>query len=237
MSNPESYYSSSNDGRAEFWQNLLQPETIAALTAAGLSGDDRGAIAGDAQLGYYIYHSARQPFDEYFKSVIAFLNVLASGPEATPTPVPPEVPVMPGIPDVTPVCGLELRRVKWVPRLKAAAGYTTAIGITCKVEAGGTPFDPTTYQAEISGLTSPSARVLAGKFRKAYGAIDAMNMYGRKAGTVDFALLKTCLTSPFTLTVPLAGAAPEAWEFQGRAVIKDAEIGIPSPISPVLVHG
>ena len=121
--------------------------------------------------------------------------------------------------------------------MKALPGYTKALGIAIGLESSATPFDPTTYKAELSGLNSPAAKVIAGKFRKAYGHIDALNLYGRKAGTTGWTLLKTCLVSPFTAGVPLAGGAPEAWEFQGRAVIKDEEIGLPSDIVPMLIHG
>lgn len=237
MPNPANYYPSSNEGRADWWDNLRQSAAAAAFTASGLPGAEVSAIANDALMGVYVYRTARAPFDKFNSEIIAILNLLATGTDPSATPVLPTVPTLQGLPDVAPLEGFELRRGKWVARVKSLPGYTVAIGIALGTEAAAAPFDPATYQAEISALNSPSARVLAGKFRKAYGNIDAMNMHGRKTGTVDYALLKTCLTSPFTLTVQLAGAAPESWEFHGRAVVGDAEIGVASPAYTVLIHG
>ena len=37
--------------------------------------------------------------------------------------------------------------------------------------------------------------------------------------------------------VPLAGSAPEPWEFLARAVKRDVEIGVPSDVVQVIVRG
>ena len=237
MSNPESYYPASNEGRADWWQNLLSPAAAAAFAGMGAASADVTAITDDAQQGVYVYRTARVPYDNFYSQIVAYLNQIASAPEASPAPSSPPLPSFVAPPDVSPPCGFEIRRPKWVAALKTLAGYTVSGGLTLGIEAAATPFDPATYKALLYGLSSPAARVLAGKFRKAYGRIDALNLYGRPAGTIAMKLIKTCLTATFTATVPLVGSGPEAWEFLGRAVIKDAEIGIPSDIVPMLIHG
>ena len=37
-------------------------------------------------------------------------------------------------------------------------------------------------------------------------------------------------------TVPLSGDAPEQWEFQARAVKRDQEIGLPSPLITAIIR-
>lgn len=231
------YYPDSNDGRADWWTNVRDTEAQAALLAGGMTTAECSAIANDGLLGVYVYRGVRSPFDDLQKQIIAFAHLITAGASGDPVPTPPAVPSLPAIPDVAPVCGLEARRVQWVAHFKNLPLYTKPLGIAVGVEAASAPFVPADYKAVLAGLSSPAAKVVAGKFRKAYGQIDALNFYGRKAGTTDWTLLKTCMVSPFTAGVPLAGSAPEAWEFQGRAVVKDVEIGLPSDIVPVLIHG
>ena len=42
--------------------------------------------------------------------------------------------------------------------------------------------------------------------------------------------------TPFSASVPLAGSAPEEWEFQARAVRRDAEFGLPSVIIEQMIR-
>ena len=238
MANPN-YYLSTNEGRADWWEHLLTPASAAALTAAGVAAALQAQILDDAKLGVYAYRTARKPFDVFSTQMLSFLQQILTGPIGTaiPTlPVVPTLPALPALPAADLLCGVETRRIKWVQVVKHLTGYTVTLGIALGLEAPASPFDSAAYKAVMTDLACPAAGVVAGKFRKAGGQIDAINLYGRLAGTTAFTLLKTCMTSPFTASVPLAGAATETWEFQARAVMADVEIGIASDIVTVLIH-
>ena len=96
--------------------------------------------------------------------------------------------------------------------------------------AGPTPFDPNTFEVPLRNLSSPAARQVRFKFGKAYGKIDGINLYGRKAGTSSMMNLGRFNATPARTAVPLSGDNPEQWEFQARAVKRDQEIGLPSAV-------
>ena len=122
--------------------------------------------------------------------------------------------------------------------VKHLAGYNPSIGATLKLEASATPFDPTTYQAEIFRFDSLSTHTVGGKFRKANGKIDGINLYARKAGTAGWTVLGRFNATPFTAMVPVtAPTGPEDWGFQARAVKRDVEIGLASDIVPQTIRG
>ncbi len=147
------------------------------------------------------------------------------------------VPPWPALPPDGIVPGLEARRVQWVEQARSSAAYNPSIGMALGIEPTGTPFDPATYQAELSALTSPASRTISGKFRKANGNIDGIDLYGRKEGTMPWGLLGRFTAMPFSALVPLAGAAPEPWEFLARAVKREVEIGVASMVVQVIVRG
>ncbi len=85
-------------------------------------------------------------------------------------------------------------------------------------------------------LASNAPHTVGGKFRKAGGHVDGINFYGRRAGATAWTMLGRFNATPFTASVPLAGDAPESWEFYARAVKADQEFGQGSPIQPVIVR-
>lgn len=128
--------------------------------------------------------------------------------------------------------------MKWVQLVKAQSAYDPQThGAALKIEITGTPFDPDTYQADLLDLSSPAAKQLRFKFRKAYGHIDGVNLYGRKAGATTSLLLGRFTASPGNVLVPLAGTEPEEWEFFARAVKRDVEVGLPSEIVVQIIRG
>lgn len=229
------YYPSTNDGRADWWQNISS--NSAALSALGLSAPQVSAIGADAGWGIYLYRTVRVTFEEYHSAVIAYCDEVLGEPAGAELPAAPAPPPWPTPPPFAVLTGIEKRRTQWVAQVKSNALYTTTLGELLRIEEGGTPFDPTTYQAVLLNVASPSAGTVAGKFRKASGQIDGINLYGRKEGASGWTGLGRFNATPFSAMVPLAGAAPEAWEFQARAVRRDVEIGTASLISQAIIRG
>lgn len=231
----KNYYPDPNDRRAEWWLNIST--NISALIALGFDAVARGKIAADAEWAVYAYRTVRAAFEATQAAIFAYCDVLTDAPDASPAPEPPAIPAWPTPPGTPVLAGIEARRLQWAARAKASPNYNPSVGTLLGLEAADSGFDPATYQAEIFGLASPAARMVTGKFRKARGSIDGINLYGRKEGTMNWTLLGRFTASPFTAMVPLAGAAPEAWEFLARAVKRDMEIGVASDVVQVIVRG
>lgn len=236
MPSMDSYYPRSNEGRADWWQNILD-NGPAAFASLNLSVGASAAILNDARWGIYLYRTLRMAYDDAFGAIVAYADQITGGPENTPLPMAPDPVPWPTLPTPAVLCGLEARRERWVAELKTEALYTPAIGTLLRVVSTAPSFNPATYQAELFGLSCPAGHAVGGKFRKANGNVDGINLSGRREGTAGWTMLGRFNASPFTANVPLAGAAPEAWEFQARAVKRDVEIGVPSAIIPLLIRG
>lgn len=230
------YYPPTIDGRADWWQNIK--DNNAALFAAGASVTQASAIADDSAWAVYTYRTIREAYDEVFKSIIAYCDCLLDGENGAVSPTVPPISPWPGQPTSGVLCGIEKRRESWVQLVKNLTGYNPSIGATLRLEAPVNPFDSVTYQAEIFNFNSPSTHTVGGKFRKANGKIDGINLYARKAGSPGWISLGRFNATPFTALVPVTSpTGPEDWEFQARAVKRDEEIGIPSMIVQQTIRG
>lgn len=235
MSTPN-YYPQTIDGRADWWQNIA--DNSAALTAAGASANQAVTITEDANWAVYTYSTLRQSYEESYKSIIAYCDCVLDGDNGALLPSAPGIPAWPAAPTADVFCGVEKRRELWVQMVKNLPGYNPSIGATLRLEAAVTPFDPATYQAVLFAVGSPSSHTVGGKFRKANGKVDGINLYARKAGTPTWAMLGRFNATPFTAMVPVVAATgPEDWEFQARAVRRDVEFGLPSTIVEQTIRG
>lgn len=229
------YYSSTNDGRAAWWQNISD-NGGPVLLGLGFTQAEINPILADADWAVYSYLTVRTAYDAFMKAVTAYEDEILNGDIGTALPAAPAVPVFPAAPAAGITRGIESRRALWVQAAKARTSYTSAAGAMLGIESSATPFDPTTYQAELTNLVSTSAQTLSGKFRKAGGNLDSINLYGRKVGSTAQVLIGKFTATPFTAQVPLSGSAPEEWQFEARAVKRDVEFGLPSAASSVLIR-
>ncbi len=237
MINP--YYPETNTGRADWWDNLLQNGT-AVLNALNAPTALINKVNADATAGLFLYRTLPALYDSIGKKINGYIKTYLYDADGTPAPQFPTIPPQPstGVPSA--LAGVEARRELWVKAIKALDGYDAAVqGVALQFEPTGTPFDAATYKAEITGVSSPSARAVVAGFRKARGNIVGVKFFGRKIGTttlMDLGGLRT--VSPTTLEIPIAtpGVAEE-WEIQARAVVKDDLVGIASDFAPVLVRG
>jgi hypothetical protein len=232
----QTYYPRSLDARAEWWENI-QTKATAPLTALGFAADRITSIMSDAAWAVYCYRDVRVTFETYTPSVTAFANAITVGPNGASVPAPPEPPVWPTPPGTTVTCGIETRREAWVQEVKNAPGYNDSIGELLRIIAPATPFDPSVYITQLSGVFCPGPRTVSGKFRKAQGNADGIVLRGRKVGATQWTELGRFTASPFTASVPLAAYDPEAWQFQARVFRRDVEFGIESGISELIIRG
>ena len=131
----------------------------------------------------------------------------------------------------TSLAGLRGEIAKW----KVADGMTDAIATELQiVGGGGTPFNPETYQAQITVQAfSGYVRI---KFTKS-GA-DGINLYSRLKGQTVWKFVSRDTNSPYDDHTPLAVAGQsEVREYQAFGIWGDDQIGIPSDIASVTFAG
>ena len=190
---------------------------------------------------------SRQECPKEHVRYLRFIRLLVRGRarqqrlELLSTSKPPDAPTMPTWP-TAPVpavdSGIEARRELWVQAAKSNPAYNAGtMGTTLRLEATVTPFNPSTYTAKLTDLSSPNSKQLRFKFGKAYGQVDGVNLYGRQTGTSAWTSLGRFNATPANAVVPLANGQPEEWQFQARAVKRDKEIGHASPAMSVIVRG
>ena len=231
----KSYYADNNDDRADWWANILSNGS-SVFASIALPGALVGSIANDAAWGHYLYGTLRETYDEMTKRIIGWADAITAGTDGTALPDAPSLPTFPTPPVTAVLCGIEARRGQWVKTVKSMPLYDPGThGATLRIEAPSSSFDPVTYKAVLYGLGSPAARQLRFKFRKANGEIDGINLKGRKRGTGGWTDMGRFTATPGNVLVPLAGAAPEEWEFCAMAVKRDVEIGVASDILPQLI--
>ncbi len=231
----KTYYPSTNDGRAAWWQNI-QANSPNLLNSLGFTTAQINGIQNDAAWAVYSYLTVRTAYDEFIRSVYQYADNIAHGTPDGALPPQPQPPAFPVSPDSAVAADFEARRERWVQQIKSNPAYNTTIGATLGLESPAPSFNKGGYQCQLYALGALNAHTVGGKFRKANGAVEGINLYGRKLGATTWTLLGRYTVTPFTASVPLTGSVPEQWEFMARAVAKDAEFGQDSAVGEVIVR-
>ena len=229
------YYPTTIDGRAHWWPNV-SANASAVLTALGYTSAQVAPILADAEWATYCYGTVHRFFQGINDALTAYENQILTAANGTAMPALPTVPAVPAPPASLILAGIEARRISWVQEVKNKPGYNASIGAQLGIETPSAPFDQKTYACQLLNLASNAPHTVGGKFRKAGGNVDGINLYGRRAGTVAWTNLGRFNATPFTAQVPLTTGAPESWEFYAMAVKADVEFGQGSAISPVIVR-
>jgi hypothetical protein len=130
----------------------------------------------------------------------------------------------------TSLTGLRAEIAKW----KVADGMTDAIAAELQIVGGGSPFNPETYQPQIT------AQVFSGyvrfKFKK-LGA-DGIILNTRIKGTMGWKFVSRDTNSPYDDHTPLAvPGQSEVREYQAFGLWGDEQLGTPSDIVTVTFAG
>lgn len=235
MPNTPSYYPPTIDGRAHWWP-IITDNAQAVLAPLGYTPAQIAPILADAEWATYCYATVHRFFQGFSDALTAYETQILSAPNGTPMPTMPTVPDLPTPPASTILAGVEARRIFWVQEIKNKPGYNSSVGAQLGIETPERPFEREAYQCQLLNLVSNSPHTVGGRFRKAGGNVDGINLYGRKAGTAAWQNLGRFNATPFTAQVPLVGAAPENWEFYAMAVRADVEFGQGSAILSVTVR-
>ena len=109
---------------------------------------------------------------------------------------------------------------------------TEAIQKTLGVWGTEIAFDPQTYKA-VMAVGNGTLQV---KFAKAFGELDAVNLYTRKSGQTTWTMMCTMVRSPFLCHVNLTTPGqPENLEVRARGVVGNDEVGLFSDTVAVTV--
>jgi hypothetical protein len=233
-----SYYPETSEGRAEWWENI-QEHGEALLKKLGFPPERIAAVMADAAWGVYTYGTLRNAADDFTARVASFANAVSAGvavegDDQLPSPPLPPQPPQPPRAEIT--SDFEHRRVEWVAEAKESPAYTSDLGQALGIELP-TNFNSGSYKAEIYGLLCSSPKTVTGKFRKAHGSIEGIVLRGRRMGSALWVELGRFKATPFSAPVPVTGPDAEEWEFQGRALKRDIEVGVPSDIAGAMIKG
>ncbi|MBK7380235.1 MAG: hypothetical protein IPJ03_14820 [Ignavibacteriales bacterium] len=121
---------------------------------------------------------------------------------------------------------------KIVALMKASSNYTTAIGEYLGIEASAPDPNPDDMQATIKVKLQPEGKV---KVHCDMQGADAYNVYSKRADEVNFVFIGTSVTPWFVDDRPKLNGAPESRQYFNQLVIRNEEIGLPSPIMIVVV--
>ncbi len=130
----------------------------------------------------------------------------------------------------TSLTGLRGEVAKW----KVADGMTDAISAELQINGGGTPFNPETYQPQIT------ADVFSGYVRFKFKKLGAggIILYTRIKGTMGWKFVSRDTNSPYDDHTPLATpGVSEVREYQAFGILGDEQIGLPSDILTVVFAG
>jgi hypothetical protein len=232
------YYPETTEGRAEWWQNVLD-HGAPVLTALGVPEARVSAIMDDAAWAVYTYGTLTTTAERYFADVATYANAVAAGVHASAMnhlPLPPMPPECPAPPAREISYDFERRRLEWVEEVKVLSTYTHEIGVALGLELPAI-FNGGAYKADLHDVICSGPKTITGKFRKAHGNIDGIVLRGRRHGSASWTELGRFKATPFSAHVPIAGLDPEGWEFQARALKRDIEVGMASPIVEAAVKG
>jgi hypothetical protein len=232
------YYPEDKASQAAWWQNAGE-NAATQLALVGFSAPDIAAVKNDADWAVYLLRTLPDTFTLATTRVTGYAASYLEGPKDGPAPAIPAMPAWPAAPASAIVTGIESRRADWVRRAKGHPKYDPAtIGEVLRLEPTGEQFDPTTYRAVLLDLECTAANTVIFKFRKASGEIDGIHLYLRRKGETAFTFVKFFSRSPGTDLTPVkVPGTPEERDYQARAVLADAEVGLPSDILNVLVRG
>ena len=233
------YYPETSEGRADWWQNVLE-NGAAALAALGFPEEKVAGILNDAAWAVYTYGKLHSACERYRGEVAEYISAVAAGTDGTTeqmTPELPKTPVLPEAPKTKIKCDFEQRRLKWIEEARSSAGYTHEIGEALGLVPFPKVFDPWSFRTELHGLVCAGPKTVSGKFRKVYGNIDGIVLRGRPHGSAGWTELGRFTATPFSAAVPVGGEqAQEVWEFQARALKHDLEVGVPTELIEVPVE-
>jgi hypothetical protein len=168
-----------------------------------------------------------------------FIKTMLRSPMNSPGITLPTLPVWPttGMPLMVPP-GIGARRSAWVAKAKKSSGFNPETnGRVLRLVPTASPFDPTTYVAQLNSLKAIAHEQVQATVGKAGGQVTMLKLMMRRGTATDFTPVGMFTARIYIDGTPLAQpGVPETRDYFLIAMKNDQPIGQPSAIFTVTVR-
>jgi len=216
-------------------RNPYLPRTLAALLGwlqnfaskfagygptLGFTAAEVTAITDDFNMFQYTM-AAWDTFKAWLQDLNKFREILSNAPIGTPMPAFPAVPVLGVAPAAVP-SGIFRRIANTVQRIKAHPNYAANIGEDLQIIGSEVVIDPNMLKPLLKGALDGVRPLI--KWKKEHA--DSINLYVDRRDGQGFRFLAHDTIPDYidTNEIP-AGANSAVWDYKGRYLIGDDEVG------------
>jgi hypothetical protein len=219
------------------WNNNVIDQLPPLATELSITTAEQTSILNDCAFEVFLLSNVDQMARSTFAALHGFAKTMGRSPLNSPAIAMPTLPTWPTDAPTLVAPGIGARRSAWVAKGKKANGYNKETnGRTLRMEPVNTPFDPTTYVAQLKSLKAVGHGQVLVTVGKGGGEVTMLKLLMRLKGQSDFKQVGMFTSRTFFDNTPLAQPnAPEEREYQLVAMKKDQPIGEPSPIMGVMV--
>ena len=231
----DTFYPTGQGAQIDWNTNILNNSTL--LSTLGFTAAQITSITNDCTLLVYLLTSVGEMADSTYGSLHGFVGAMQKAELGTAAIPWPTLPVWPTTPPTLVAPGIGARRSAWVATAKKAPNYNPeTIGRTLRLEPVVTPFNPTTYVAELKSVEATGHETVLVKIGKGGGQVTAAQLQMKRGAATAFTTVGQFTGRSFVDHTALATAGvPEVRQYQLLAMKNDAVIGQPSPIQTVTV--
>jgi hypothetical protein len=232
----ESYYPAAQGDQIDWNTNIID-QLPALATELSIAPAELTSILNDCAFQVFLLSKVDQMARSTFAALHGFTKAMDRSPLNSPAIAMPTLPTWPVDAPALVLPGIGARRSAWVAKAKKSNGYNKDTnGRTLRLEPTVTPFDPSTYVAQLKSLKAVGHEQVLVTVRKGGGEVTMLKLLMRLKGQGDFRQVGMFTSRTYFDNTPLAQPnVPEEREYQLIAMKKDAPIGQPSPIMSVMV--
>ena len=178
----DTFYPSGQGNEIDWNTNIITNANLLpdlSFTAAQIT-----AITNDCAMLIFLYTTVGELADSTYASLHGFVKSIAGTTVGT---APVDLPTLPVWAATTPApvpAGIAARRSAWVATAKKSPNYNPeTIGRTLRLEPVVTPFDPSTYVAQLVSVVCTGHETVLVKIGKGNGQVSAAQIQSRLAGS------------------------------------------------------
>lgn len=231
----DSFYPDGQGNQIDWNTNIIANAGL--LPDLGFTAAQVTSITNDCQMTIYLLSNVGQMADSTYASLHGFAKAMERGPLGTAALSWPTLPTWPSTPPAMVAPGIGARRSAGVATAKKSPAYNPDTnGRTLRLEISGTPFNPTTYVAELKSVEATGHEQVLAKIGKGGGQVTAAQLQMKRGTDTAFKTVGMFTARSYVDHTPLAQPnVPEERQYQLLAMKNDVVIGQPSPILTVVV--
>ena len=231
----DSFYPDGQGNQIDWNTNIIGNSGL--LTTLGFTAAQVTSITNDCQMAIYLLSNVGEMADSTYASLHGFAKSMEKSALGTAAIPWPTLPTWPTTPPTLVAPGIGARRSAWVATAKKAPNYNPETnGRTLRLEFSSTPFNPTTYVAELKSVEATGHETVQVKIGKGGGQVTAAQLQMKRGTDTAFKTVGQFTGRSYVDHTPLAQpGVPESRQYQLLAMKNDVVIGLPSPILTVVV--